>query len=251
MANLKFRISTGLKNIIGKELINNDDIAIFELVKNSYDAGARHVKIIFEGVMGPSSKAKIIVIDNGDGMSLTDIKTKWLVVGFSEKKYQIPKDMIDKKGDISKTNRAFAGAKGIGRFSADRLGRFMTMYTKQEGKRNINKIKLDWKNFERDQKKDFDTINVEHSDIPKIPETISRYGVSSKGTILEISGLNSKWDEKKLLSLKRYLQRLINPTIDQNRNDFRIELISPEFKTLDKKERPSRKSKWIHKKYCL
>ena len=42
---LSFKISTGLKNIIGRDLISDKYIAIFELVKNSYDAGP--VKLIF------------------------------------------------------------------------------------------------------------------------------------------------------------------------------------------------------------
>ena len=33
---LQFRISSGLKNIIGRDLITDDFIAIFELVKNSH-----------------------------------------------------------------------------------------------------------------------------------------------------------------------------------------------------------------------
>mgnify|MGYP000785345593 CR=1 FL=1 len=37
---LSFRVSAGLKNIIGRDLISDKYIAIFELVKNSYDAGA-------------------------------------------------------------------------------------------------------------------------------------------------------------------------------------------------------------------
>ena len=44
---LRFRVSSGLKNIIGRDLINNKYIAIFELVKNSYDAGASKVDISF------------------------------------------------------------------------------------------------------------------------------------------------------------------------------------------------------------
>ena len=47
---LHFKVSAGLKNIIGKELINDKFIAIFELVKNSYDAGAKRVTIKFENI---------------------------------------------------------------------------------------------------------------------------------------------------------------------------------------------------------
>lgn len=34
---LSFRVSAGLKNIIGRDLISDKYIAIFELVKNSYE----------------------------------------------------------------------------------------------------------------------------------------------------------------------------------------------------------------------
>ena len=44
---LSFRVSAGLKNIIGRDLISDKYIAIFELVKNSYDAGAYKVDISF------------------------------------------------------------------------------------------------------------------------------------------------------------------------------------------------------------
>jgi len=45
---MEFRISSELKNIIGKDLIINDEVAIFELVKNAYDAHATRVDITFE-----------------------------------------------------------------------------------------------------------------------------------------------------------------------------------------------------------
>ena len=57
---LHFKVSSGLKNIIGKELINNKFIAIFELVKNSYDAGATNVTIKFENIYSDDSKISII-----------------------------------------------------------------------------------------------------------------------------------------------------------------------------------------------
>ena len=44
---LSFRVSAGLKNLIGRDLISDKYIAVFELVKNSYDAGASKVKISY------------------------------------------------------------------------------------------------------------------------------------------------------------------------------------------------------------
>ncbi len=64
---LEFKVGSYLKNIIGKDLITDDYIAVFELVKNSYDAHAKNVEITFED-------DKIIIADDGKGMSLDDLK---------------------------------------------------------------------------------------------------------------------------------------------------------------------------------
>ena len=37
---LFFQVNAGIKNIVGKELIHSDSIAIIELIKNSKDADA-------------------------------------------------------------------------------------------------------------------------------------------------------------------------------------------------------------------
>lgn len=58
MDELYFSVKTGLKDIIGKDLITDDNIAIFELVKNSYDAHANDVIITFKD-------NKIIIADDG------------------------------------------------------------------------------------------------------------------------------------------------------------------------------------------
>ena len=88
MDNLKFRISSALKDLVGKELITSDNVAIFELVKNAYDAYATKVIISF-------LDDKIIIADNGRGMTFDEIQKKWLFVGFSEKKKRI--DNISKQ----------------------------------------------------------------------------------------------------------------------------------------------------------
>lgn len=48
MDELKFKVGSGLKNILGQDLITSDNIAIYELVKNSYDAHATKVLITFD-----------------------------------------------------------------------------------------------------------------------------------------------------------------------------------------------------------
>ena len=68
---MQFKISSALKDIIGRDLINDDFIAIFELVKNSYDAYATKVKISFNDIY--SDKPKIVIEDNGKGIAAKDL----------------------------------------------------------------------------------------------------------------------------------------------------------------------------------
>lgn len=44
---LHFKTNALLKNLVGKDLINDDNIAIVELVKNSYDANSANVLVKF------------------------------------------------------------------------------------------------------------------------------------------------------------------------------------------------------------
>ena len=75
---LAFKVSAGLKNLIGRDLISDKYIAIFELVKNSYDANASMVKISY--LISDEGVGKIIISDNGSGMTYKDIIQKWLFV---------------------------------------------------------------------------------------------------------------------------------------------------------------------------
>ena len=65
---LRFKTNTLLKNLVGKDLINDDNIAIVELVKNSYDADSSNVLVRFadfssNGISTDSSQ--IIIADEG------------------------------------------------------------------------------------------------------------------------------------------------------------------------------------------
>ena len=58
-----FKTNVLIKNIIGKELINDDNVAVMELIKNSYDAGATRVDIIFKNLFNDHEN-NIINIDD-------------------------------------------------------------------------------------------------------------------------------------------------------------------------------------------
>ncbi len=220
---LQFRVGSYLKNIIGSDLINDDFIAVFELVKNAYDAHATKVNVIFNDIYGLNPK--IIIEDNGKGMNYADLLDKWLFVAYSAKKEGTEdKDYRDK----IKVSRAFAGAKGIGRFSCDRLGNNVYLETtKDEVNAKTEVLITDWSKFEKDIKDEFINISVLHETIAK-----SNYGIT-KGTVLEISNLKSKWDREKLLKLKDALSRLINPNRINQEDSFKIEMIVKEEESGD------------------
>lgn len=227
MDKLQFKVSSALKDLVGKDLIRNENIAIFELVKNSYDAFATKVEITFE-------PERIIIADNGKGMSLEDLKEKWLFLAYSAKKDGSEDSESDEKQQSyrDQINRHYAGAKGVGRFSCDRLGANLIVITKSQKDKNAEKLIIDWTAFEKDQKKEFIEVDVQHealSSLPKFPED------KETGTILEITNLRNIWARDEILRLKQSLEKLINPFSESL--DFTIEIICEWAKEGDENEK--------------
>jgi len=219
-----FRISAALKDLIGKELITDEFVAVFELVKNSFDANASKVEVFFENNYEPDN-ARIIIKDNGKGMNYDDLKNKWLFVAYSAKRLNREND--DYRDKI-KTQRVFAGAKGVGRFSCDRLGRFLNLITiKEEDAAKIENLIVNWEDFENADDEEFVNIKVSHNVLNEIPYKIEH------GTVLEISGLRDTWDRERLLKLKKSLTKLINPNQENDSNNFEIEIIAKDELNID------------------
>lgn len=225
---ISFRVSTSIKTIIGKELVTNPNIAIFELVKNSYDAYASHAWIIFKDV-NDGSNPRIIIVDDGNGMSRKDLVNKWLFVGYSDKR-EDEGNPKRPRGPLGKRRRAFAGAKGIGRFSCDTLGAILALHTKVKDEKIIHRLDVDWKKFEEDQSKQFQNMKALHSEETKTSIEGFDLAKMGKGTILEIGELRNQWSTSELRNLKRYLQRLITPSVDGIvSEDFKISVKAEEF----------------------
>jgi signal transduction histidine kinase len=227
----KFRISSALKTIIGRELITDDFVAVFELVKNAFDAHARNVEIRFEGLSTDSPK--LIIKDDGKGMTADDIDKKWLFVAYSAKREGIEDDIADKPRDYRDkiaTERVFAGAKGVGRFSCDRLGRYLNLYSRALTIDPFEHLEVDWQDFEDDSTKEFIDVAVKRESLTEIP-----YEITS-GTVLEISGLREHWNRELLKKLRDSLRKLINPNQDNDANRFSVTLVVPEEEGRDSLE---------------
>jgi signal transduction histidine kinase len=224
---LHFDVSTGLKRVLGRQLITDDEVAIFELVKNSFDAGAGTVHLYF-------GEGNVVVADNGSGMSYDDLINKWLFVAYSSKREGGSEDDFRNVA----ANRHFAGSKGIGRFSSDRLGHEIILQTRpKQGKSGIvHNLTVDWQRFEKSDKEHFQRVPVTYAetDAFRLPDDLREFGASLRhGTVIEVRKLRRTWDRDRLLALRSSLAKLINPFGDKA-DRFRILITAPAEEAGDK-----------------
>jgi signal transduction histidine kinase len=221
-----FDVSTGLKRVLGSELITDDEVAIFELVKNSFDARAKKVYLYFD-------PERIVIVDNGYGMTRRDIKKKWLFVAYSSKRDMNRKHDRSSFRDEVLDRQQFAGSKGIGRFSTDRLGEHVVLQTrhKADARGRVQCVTVNWDLFDRDHTELFEDVNVGYRQLREfdLPVGIPRF---KYGTAIEIRGLRKVWDRESMLDLKAALAKLINP-FGAGADRFQISIIAPSEATGD------------------
>ena len=185
----------------GSDLVTNDCVAIAELVKNSYDAFAYHVDVSI-------AKDYIEIKDDGSGMTANTIRNAWAVIATP---YKERKPVVQREGKI----RRVSGNKGLGRFSASRLGRYLQIITKSISEPLII-ADIDWESF----------ISSTQMDDCMIRMTVggeeSPFEQSKSGTIIRITGLYEEWNRNKVKELENSLSRLLSPF--QGVDDFSIVL---------------------------
>lgn len=212
-----FKVSSEIKNILGRDLITDSNIAILELVKNSYDAHATKVTIRFDG-------KSLIIADNGKGMTEDDLLNKWLLLAYSAKK-----DNTEDSNYRETIKRKYAGAKGIGRLSCDRLGRWLTLTTKHANNPYAIEMSIDWHDYEINPHQEFDNIPVSY-ELLEQPDVLS----VPTGTTLRITGLHDSWSSEDILNLRKSLEKLINPFNGTDNFEIIFEVPSEEISDLSK-----------------
>ncbi|MEN8443707.1 MAG: ATP-binding protein [Cyanobacteria bacterium J06555_13] len=196
----KFVAHARLKDIVGRGLINNDNTAIIELIKNSKDAQSKSVDIFFADARKASKESLIVIQDFGKGMNIDDLQYKWLNIAYSEKKNSQPSK-----------DEAYAGNKGIGRFACDRLGKTLSLFTR---KRNgeLLRLDIDWTDFEVDERDtQIGSIPTEITSVSfdEFAEETGGLDRFTQGTTLVVRDLRSNWPKGRLNRLKKELERFV------------------------------------------
>lgn len=202
-----FRVSSLLKDVIGQDLVTNEFVAMFELVKNSFDAGASRVDIAIA-----NDRGEIWIVDDGKGMDADAIRDRWLFVAYSAKKDGTERSTAQADyRDRIRPNGQFAGSKGIGRFSCDTLGGLLTMYTRTSQRQPTEVLSIIWSKFEEDGKRLFQKVGVSLSEDAGFPDDAPVTLPRGAGTALKIGNPRTTWDFDKIWRLRQYLAKLIDP----------------------------------------
>ena len=189
---------------LGADLITNDLVAVIELVKNSYDALATRVDVVFgEDQM---EGRYLEVVDDGVGMLRTTVEDVWCVVATPFKR----NNPVVTEGS---RKRFVTGDKGLGRLSAARLGDRLQMTTKHADGPCL-RVSVDWTELALSE--DLATGQVEIAEIEDDPQ------INERGTRVRIYRLRSGWNYDQIHDLVENLGRLISPFDEAD--DFKIYL---------------------------
>ncbi len=210
---LSLRPYARLLTMLGDQLIKNERIALVELIKNAYDADADRVEVRFEDFgddLTHDDNSRIVVQDDGVGMSLDIIKTRWMNPA-------APQKYLDKQKGRRKTperKRVIQGEKGIGRFAVLKLGRVVTVTTRERGEALETVLAYDFSRFDDDFVSEngrpteifLDEIKIDcrQSEPEKLPGT-------EHGTVIEIERLKGAWNNDIIEKLCRDVSNLTDP----------------------------------------
>lgn len=152
---------------------------------------------------------KIIVADNGTGMTEDVVRSAWMYIGTSNKENHI----------MSAKGRVKTGAKGIGRFALDKLSMKSIMYTKSTDSAETVRWGMDWEQFAdatliSDVKADLETEYTEYKSIVRgimgEDNALLEEHDWSTGTVIILSPIREAWSERLFRKVNTNLKS-INP----------------------------------------
>jgi signal transduction histidine kinase len=195
-----FKAKARLMLILGEQLITDEVAALFELIKNSYDADASEVDVILNDITSTEA-GEILIKDDGIGMSKGTILNTWLEIG------TLSKSKDEKR--MSPGGRRYLGEKGIGRFAVHKLGKRTELISRQEGSPVEVEVVIDWSEFERRKDELLEDVYVHWREVE--PVQFKGTGKLSHGTLLKITKLQRRWTTNMIRKLSLSVDSMNSP----------------------------------------
>ena len=192
---------------LGEDLIKNESIALLELVKNSYDAGAPHCYVRFQ--FDDSKVVRIEIEDDGSGMNAGIIENVWLVIGTDYKFKQLQE---------RPNGRVPLGEKGIGRLGVHKLGRKIQLISKTGTDKEVV-LSIDWSRLDTAHEIEDFVVEVSENDTP------IHFKDDKTGTLIVIEELKTDWNRRQLREVYRNLMSLNSPFSNGN-DEFSVDVSS-------------------------
>jgi len=200
---------------LGDKLIKNENVALLELIKNSYDADAKKVVLKLENI-ADSKSGRIDIIDDGEGMNLKIIEDVWLEPG-SDYKAQL----LAKNQRSAKYKRLPIGEKGIGRFGVHKLGNKIELVSRMEGQDEVVVI-IDWNKFGKEK-----YLKDAHFEV--FIRTPEYFVGKRKGTRITITDLRTSWDKRMVRELYKSVFTLNSPFKKAGNFTVEVNIDTPEL----------------------
>ena len=205
-----FRPRARLLLLLGDQLIRDPGVAVFELVKNAFDAESKSATVTMSHISEPS-RGEISIEDSGVGMDMATVRGVWLEPGTDfrlEQKRQPRSKSTHKRIPI--------GEKGVGRFAAHKLGNKIRLITKKARCKEVV-VEIDWENDFKG-KKYLEEVGL------NIRERAPEYFTAGKtGTRIEITHLRDTWTRGMVRDLARAINAISSPYTGNS--DFRTKLV--------------------------
>lgn len=197
IAKQPFRPRARVLQLLGDELIGSPRLAVFELVKNAYDADANEAVVRLN--LTDSNKAMIAVTDDGEGMSLDVLQSVWLVPGDEHRHRQ------RRNNERSRRHRRLPlGEKGLGRFAVHKLGNRITLTTRARDSDECV-VDIDWNAL-------LDRPFLDEAPVSILSREPKMFTGGRTGTCIEVRELRPpEWTRREVRSLCNQMTSICSP----------------------------------------
>src|SRR5438105_4462311 len=209
---VRFVLSGKIARLLGRQSVSSEIVALFELVKNAYDADSPKVEVIFDRVTLPGGR--IVIRDMGVGMTEDDILNKWLVIGTDSKE----------RAKFTPKGRRVVGEKGIGRFATERLAHHVTLISHPASIPEDIELTINWDLYEEE--------NSRFEQVEHVLRKHARTEPAKSGLEIVLEGLRDQWTQKKIDALSTQFSGLVLPSTLESNFPFEIDLVAPEFNVI-------------------